>query len=62
MQMWLKLYSPPSEKEMQILDQVIMAWFTVGRCGGYDATNMQVRAFRYVNFASSTYNNHVLIC
>ena len=43
-QFWLQLYKEPSEKELQILEQVIMAWFITGRAGGYDAANLQVDA------------------
>ena len=32
----------PSEKERELITEVIASWFMVGRLGGYNAMNMQV--------------------
>lgn len=42
-QMWVELHSKPSAKEQDMLDQLISAWYTVGRVGGYEGSNLQAR-------------------
>ena len=44
MQIWLELYNDPTQLEKDTLDAVFTAWFTLGRCGGFNAQNMQVTA------------------
>lgn len=41
-QIWFELYKVPSEKERELITEVIASWFMVGRLGGYNAMNMQV--------------------
>jgi Protein of unknown function (DUF3531) len=40
--MWLELHKPPTDEQLNVLNEVIDAWFMVGRVGGYDAMNLQV--------------------
>lgn len=39
---WLELYSPPSSSEADLLQEVVRAWFLVGRLGGFNSQNMQL--------------------
>ena len=42
LQIWLELYNDPTQLEKDTLDAVFTAWFTLGRCGGFNAQNLQV--------------------
>ena len=42
LQIWLELYNDPTQLEKDTLDAVFTSWFTLGRCGGYNAQNLQV--------------------
>ena len=42
LQIWLELYNDPTHLEKDTLDAVLTAWFTLGRCGGFNAQNLQV--------------------
>ena len=41
-QIWLELYNDPTQLEKDTLDAVFTSWFTLGRCGGFNAQNLQV--------------------
>ena len=43
LQLWFEMYHPPTEREVSMLEEVLTAWFLIGRLGGFDATNLQVR-------------------
>lgn len=34
----------PSKKEVELVEQVVAAWFLIGKVGGYNAMNLQVHA------------------
>eukprot|EP00899_Mesostigma_viride_P013243 jgi/Mesvir1/2191/Mv16695-RA.1 len=39
---WWQFYSIPSEKEMELFEEVVKSWFVIGKLGGYNADNLQV--------------------
>ena len=43
-QIWLEMAAPPTEDDVDLLDTVITSWFMIGRLGGYNSMNLQVRA------------------
>ena len=42
-QIWLEMGAPPTEEDVDLLDTVITSWFMIGRLGGYNSMNLQVR-------------------
>ncbi len=44
MQIWLEMAEPPTEDDRDMLDTVLTAWFMIGRLGGYNSMNLQVKA------------------
>jgi hypothetical protein len=43
MWVWLEMMVPPSEREKELLQSCIRSWFVVGKLGGYNSQNMQVK-------------------
>ena len=42
-QVWLEYVSgPPSNREVEVLEAVLQAWFMMGKLGGYNSQNLQV--------------------
>ncbi|KAH7433672.1 hypothetical protein KP509_07G080500 [Ceratopteris richardii] len=39
---WFELYSPPSEKDVEIIGNVIRSWYLLGRLGAFNASNLQI--------------------
>ena len=58
MWVWLELYSPPSSSEADLLQEVVRAWFLVGRLGGFNSQNMQASS----SVASATPSSRRLSC
>jgi hypothetical protein len=42
LQFWLELYQPPTPKQVELVTQIISAWFIVGKMGGFNGINLQV--------------------
>jgi hypothetical protein len=42
LQFWLELYQPPSAKQVELVTQIVSAWFMVGKVGGFNGMNLQV--------------------
>jgi hypothetical protein len=40
---WVEFADAPSEREKQLLDEVLASWFLIGKLGGFNATNLQVQ-------------------
>lgn len=40
--LWLELYSPPAEAEVEMLQEVVNSWYMLGRLGAYNSANLQV--------------------
>ena len=40
---WLELRRAPADSEVELLQAVTQAWFMLGKLGGYNASNLQVR-------------------
>ena len=43
MQIWLEMAAPPTEDNKDMLETVLTAWFMMGRLGGYNSMNLQVK-------------------
>lgn len=44
-QLWFEFaQGPPTKRELDLLQTMLQAWFMVGKMGGYNSQNMQVRA------------------
>lgn len=41
-QLWMEMFEPPSEGELEMVEEVLKSWFMVGRLGGYNGMNLQV--------------------
>ena len=41
--LWIRFSEPPSQGE-QVVDGVFDSWYVIGRLGGFNAENLQVRA------------------
>ena len=39
----MEMYEAPSSRDQDLLESVIKAWFMVGKLGGFNGGNMQVR-------------------
>lgn len=56
------MYTSPSEDDVSTLEQVIGSWFIVGKLGGYNSANLQVRApvchCRLFSAPSNTVSEH----
>lgn len=39
---WLELYSPPSEKDMEVIGGVFRSWYLLGRLGAFNSLNLQI--------------------
>ena len=44
LQIWMELHSTPGGGEVEMFEEVLKAWFVVGRLGGYNGMNLQVGA------------------
>ena len=44
LQLWFELHEAPTPEQRELLEAVINSWFTVGRLGGFNAQNLQVRS------------------
>ena len=42
-QIWFELYRPPTKDDKDLLETVLESWFLIGRLGGFNGMNMQVR-------------------
>ena len=42
-QLWMEMYEAPSEGEAELVEEVLKSWFMVGRLGGFNGMNLQVR-------------------
>ena len=42
-QVWLELYRTPSEEDRELIGEVFQSWYMLGRLGGFNGMNMQVR-------------------
>jgi hypothetical protein len=52
-QFWLELHRPPNEDDIINIEQVVGSWFMVGKLGGYNSMNMQVRITAVCRLAST---------
>lgn len=43
--LWFEFHFEPSAAEQELLGSVLESWFILGRLGGFDAMNMQMRGF-----------------
>lgn len=43
MQIWLEMAAPPTEDDKDMLETVLTAWFMIGRLGGFNSMNLQVK-------------------
>ena len=43
-QIWFELYRPPTKDDKDLLETVLESWFLIGRLGGFNGMNMQVRS------------------
>lgn len=39
---WIELYSPPSDKDVDIIGSVFRSWYLLGRLGAFNSLNMQI--------------------
>ncbi|KAI5073039.1 hypothetical protein GOP47_0011052 [Adiantum capillus-veneris] len=39
---WLELYKPPSQKDMEVICGVFRSWYLLGRLGAFNSLNLQV--------------------
>lgn len=39
---WLEFYSPPSDKDIELIGSVFRSFFVLGRLGGFNSMNMQL--------------------
>jgi hypothetical protein len=40
---WLEFIIPPAQREKELLQSTLQSWFVVGKLGGFNSQNMQVR-------------------
>ncbi|KAG0460823.1 hypothetical protein HPP92_021120 [Vanilla planifolia] len=38
---WFELYSPPSDRDVEMLGSVIQSWYVMGRLGAFNSNNLQ---------------------
>lgn len=41
---WLEFIVPPAQREKELLQSTLKSWFVVGKLGGFNSQNLQVRA------------------
>ena len=46
-QIWFELHRIPSEREKQLLGQVLTSWFMLGRLGAFNGSSLQVCLSRW---------------
>lgn len=49
-QVWFELCEKPTEDDLDLLDAVLSSWFMIGRLGGYNTMNLQVRSMRSLHY------------
>jgi hypothetical protein len=40
---WLEFVAPPGAREQEMLQSTVQSWFVVGKLGGFNSSNLQVR-------------------
>ncbi|MCO5560907.1 hypothetical protein L7F22_014527 [Adiantum nelumboides] len=51
---WLELYKPPSQKDIEVIGGVFRSWYLLGRLGAFNGLNLQ-----YLPLVEYAYNNTV---